>query len=133
MRTRTGKRAAQVLFAYLLGFLSKGDGGRRMAGEDSGSDLHGELKGWIRDWMIEDAGSACSQCQWAVPNPVLKRPIFAIDHKDGNWQNNARGNLVVLCYNCHTLTPTFGSLNRGKKSGQRPGTILRNLERSAVR
>jgi hypothetical protein len=102
-----------------------------LAGDDLGSTAKGELKSWVRLWMIEDSGNACSLCGWSVPNPVINRPILAIDHIDGNWQNNTRDNLRVLCYNCHTLTPTFGSLNRGNTSGQRPNVVLSNLKRAA--
>ena len=73
----------------------------------------GVLPEWARNYLLDLAGNKCSKCSWAVPNPKLGRPILTIEHKDGNWLNNRIDNLEVLCYNCHTLTDTFGSLNKG--------------------
>lgn len=81
----------------------------------------GSLLPWARDYLLESVGNMCQDCGWCTPNPVLGRPILTIDHVDGNWQNNSYDNLKVLCYNCHTLTPTFGSLNVGNSPAPRPG------------
>lgn len=89
-------------------------------GDDDGSMVNcGHLSATIRRFLLDEAGWACSLCGWSVPNPVTKKPILAIDHIDGNWRNNRRDNLIVLCYNCHTLTPTFNSLNAGNGAGFR--------------
>lgn len=37
-----------------------------------------------------------------------------IDHIDGDYKNCRPENLRILCPNCHSLTPTFGALNKGK-------------------
>lgn len=86
----------------------------------------GLLSRWAREYLIDLAGNECSECAWGTPNPVLGRPILTIDHIDGNWKNNKFDNLKVLCYNCHTLTPTFGNLNRGSESGTRPNSDKRH-------
>jgi hypothetical protein len=88
----------------------------------------GSLSSWAKNWLLEEAKWVCTRCGWGEPNPTLGRPILSIDHVDGDWTNNARTNLVVLCYNCHTLTPTFGSLNRGSKSGRRPNAANRKIK-----
>jgi hypothetical protein len=82
-------------------------------GEISGLDKAGKLLVPIREHLISEADHKCTRCQWGKPNPVLGRPILCIHHRDGNNLNASPHNLVVLCYNCQTLTPTFGALNRG--------------------
>ena len=37
-----------------------------------------------------------------------------VDHIDGNSENHREDNLRMLCPNCHSLTNTYKSLNRGK-------------------
>lgn len=48
------------------------------------------------------------------PNPITGKPILTISHIDGNPSNHSPNNLEILCFNCHTLTDSFGSLNKGK-------------------
>lgn len=91
-----------------------------LSGEaDGGYGGTGQLKTLFRKYLIEMAGNKCTRCGWGEPNPVTGKPILCIDHIDGNWKNNSVDNLVVLCYNCHTLTPTFNGLNIGNGAGQR--------------
>lgn len=79
----------------------------------NGCTINMELSKTIRKFLIEEAGNKCSQCNWDKINPVTgKRPLM-IDHIDGNFSNQSRSNLRVLCPCCHSLTPNFGALNRG--------------------
>ncbi|MBA3531585.1 MAG: HNH endonuclease [Ardenticatenales bacterium] len=90
--------------------------------------LAGEETGWIgqfyavsahiRRWMRETYGEKCSQCGWAERNRTSGRIPLTVDHIDGNVENNRPENLKLLCPNCHSLTPTYGSLNRG--NGKHP-------------
>ena len=43
-----------------------------------------------------------------------------VDHIDGSFYNNLAGNLRFLCPNCHSQTPNFAGLGRGKFAGIRP-------------
>lgn len=70
----------------------------------------------IRLFLIEQAGGKCSKCGWAEVNKSTGSVPLQIDHIDGNAFNNNPNNLVVLCPNCHSLTATFGGLNRGKST-----------------
>lgn len=91
-----------------------------ISGEWNGSDVNGQLSKTVRGYLLSEAQYSCSKCGWAIPNPVTGKPILTINHIDGNWKNNGVDNLEVLCYNCHTLTENFGSLNAGSASGRRP-------------
>jgi endogenous inhibitor of DNA gyrase (YacG/DUF329 family) len=78
---------------------------------------NGHMSAKIRNYLLKEAGYKCSKCGWGIPNPIIGKPILTISHIDGNPSNHSCGNLEVLCYNCHTLTETFGGLNRGKGRG----------------
>lgn len=87
-------------------------------GFSDGSTITGLLGGGYRLLLLENCDYTC-RCGWNTPNPVTGKPILTINHIDGDWKNNYIWNLEVLCYNCHTLTPTFGALNVGSPSGRR--------------
>lgn len=74
---------------------------------------HKSISEWIRNFLLEEAEYKCSQCSWSEVNPVTGNHPLQIDHIDGDYENNSRDNLRVLCPNCHSLTPTYGSLNTG--------------------
>ena len=56
----------------------------------------------------------CARCGWSEVNPVIGRSPLEIDHIDGNAYNNVENNLILLCPNCHALTPTYKNLNKGR-------------------
>lgn len=89
---------------------------RWISGEEPASYADGSLTDAARDYLILEAENKCTECGWSRENPKIGKVILSIDHIDGNWRNNFKSNLKVLCFNCHTLTPTFGSLNRGTVS-----------------
>lgn len=68
----------------------------------------------VKRFVKESANFACSECGWGKVHPVTGKVPVHIDHIDGDYTNNSPSNLRVLCPNCHSLTPTYGSLNRGK-------------------
>lgn len=76
----------------------------------------------IKIYLIEQAGFRCASPTCAVPggfaeiNSVTGRCPLEVDHIDGDCYNNKQENLLVVCPNCHALTPTYRALN---KNGQR--------------
>jgi 5-methylcytosine-specific restriction endonuclease McrA len=90
-----------------------------LAGKDIGYRRGFVLKNPIRNYLLRKANYSCSECGWDKKNPITKRPPLEIDHIDGDCTNAKRENLRVLCPNCHSLTPTWKSLNRGKGNKER--------------
>lgn len=89
----------------------------------NGGDINGELCKMYKQYLLEEADNKCTQCGWGEVNAYSGKTTLTIDHIDGDAQNNVKDNLVVLCYNCHTLTPTFNQLNRGRGTRRiLPGT-----------
>ena len=72
-------------------------------------------------YLVEKLGERCARCGWSERNPSTGRIPIEIEHIDGDWKNNRPENLMLLCPNCHALTPTFRALNRGKGRAQRFG------------
>ena len=74
----------------------------------------GELvKIQIRRYLFEKYENKCSKCGWNKINPITGKIPLTVEHIDGNSQNSYEENLTLICPNCHSLTPTYGSLNRG--------------------
>lgn len=71
-------------------------------------------KKWLKLFLIERDGNKCSVCNWSERNPVTGNIPVHIDHIDGNKENNHLNNVRILCPNCHSLTPTYGSIKRDK-------------------
>jgi hypothetical protein len=77
-----------------------------------GSMVNGELSPSIRKFLLAEAKYKCSECGWDKINPTTGVVPLEVDHVDGVSTNNERNNLKVLCPNCHSLTPTYKSLNK---------------------
>jgi hypothetical protein len=55
--------------------------------------------------LIRQRGRECQSC---MLNIWLDKPItLELEHIDGNRFNNSEENLLLLCPNCHSYTPTW--------------------------
>ena len=76
------------------------------------------VSSFIRSYLFEKHGNACSVCGWGKTNPATGRVPLELEHVNGNWMDNSPGNIKLLCPNCHSLTPTYKALNKGR--GRKP-------------
>lgn len=88
--------------------------------EIEGGIKYGYVSHHVRRYLISLHGEQCWQCEWKEVHPVTGNIPIHVDHIDGNCRNNEPNNLRLLCPNCHSLTPTFGALN---KKGRGIGTM----------
>jgi hypothetical protein len=89
-----------------------------------------QLSDIIRNYLITKSDNRCQSCGWSEIHPVTNRVPLQIDHADGNPENNHPSNLRVLCPNCHSLTPHWGNLNKGR--GREARRRLRQSTRAVV-
>lgn len=87
-------------------------------GEEDGNKGRGQVSNYIRRYLFERSNDKCEKCGWSKTNPKTGKIPLTVNHINGNWRDNRPENLELLCPNCHALTPTYGSLNRG--NGRRP-------------
>lgn len=78
----------------------------------------------LRRYLFEKYNSKCSKCGWSEKNQYTGNIPLNIEHIDGNWMNNKEENLDLLCPNCHSLTPTYGGLNKGNGRKDRKKVII---------
>lgn len=67
----------------------------------------------IKRYLISKFGEKCMECEWNLINPFSGKIPIELEHIDGNSENNTIENVKLLCPNCHSLTKTFRSLNKG--------------------
>ena len=73
----------------------------------------------VRNYLISINGAKCMDCGWCEVNPYSNKVPIELEHIDGDSSNNELENLKLLCPNCHSLTPTYKSLKKGKGRHER--------------
>ena len=66
-----------------------------------------------KNYLIDKFGKKCMECGWCKMNSHSGTIPIELEHIDGNSENNDLSNLKLLCPNCHSLTPTYKTLNKG--------------------
>lgn len=72
-----------------------------------------------KHFLIKKYGNKCMRCEWDKINVTTGKVPIQLEHIDGNSDNNELNNLILLCPNCHSLTPTYGSLNKNGRDSKR--------------
>ena len=67
----------------------------------------------IKRYLREKNNDSCQKCKWNEINIYTGSVPLEVDHIDGNYKNNSKDNLRLLCPNCHSLTSTYKALNKG--------------------
>ena len=70
---------------------------------------------FIKRYFLEKNNFKCEECGWGKQNPYTGNVTLELHHIDGDCTNNREENIQLLCPNCHSLTKTFGSLNKESK------------------
>lgn len=87
---------------------------RWKSGQVDGTRYKGEASSiFVRKYLQEKYGNKCCKCGWCEMNIFTEKIPLHIHHIDGNWKNNIEENLELLCPNCHSLTSSYGSMNKG--------------------
>lgn len=84
------------------------------SGEIDGTYDGESMSGNIRRYIKEKYNHKCRICGWAKMNIYSNSVPLHIDHINGDCTDNREENLDLLCPSCHSLTSTYGNLNRGK-------------------
>lgn len=68
---------------------------------------------YIVRYLLIKYDNKCGLCGWNERNVFTAKIPLETHHIDGNHFNNREENLILLCPNCHSLTPTYKGLNKG--------------------
>lgn len=96
-------------------------------GEENGISGTSGISKYIRKFLFEKNNYKCQKCGWGEINPTTNKIPLQVHHIDGNCLNNSKENLELLCPNCHSLTPNYGSTN--KKSTRVDKRLKRHLQK----
>lgn len=87
---------------------------------------------YIKRYLIETRGNRCEVCGWNEIHPITGNVPIQMDHVDGNVLNNRPENLKLLCPNHHSLTSTYGSLNKHSGRASRRKSYLTAAKSSDI-
>ena len=87
------------------------------AGRESGNSKGGRISAYIKRYLREKFNNRCSRCGWNEKHPADGTVPVEVEHIDGDWRNNAEGNLTLLCPSCHSLTSTYRGRNQVSRAG----------------
>jgi len=64
----------------------------------------------LKKYLIEIRGYKCENCKNSVW--MNQKICLTLDHINGDATDNKLENVQLLCWNCHSITPNFGSKNK---------------------
>lgn len=86
---------------------------RWKSGEDDGIRANGTTTDTIKRYLREKYNNSCAKCGWHEFNEYTGKVPLEVHHINGDWSDNREENLILLCPNCHSLTPTYKACNVG--------------------
>jgi hypothetical protein len=84
------------------------------------------ISGSLKSYLREKYHNKCARCGWQEINPITGLVPVEVEHIDGNLENNAEENLILLCPNCHSLTQFYKNLNKGRGRKWRMNKYIKN-------
>ena len=103
-----------------------------LKGEIEGGYDTGHVASWVRRWLHEKYKEACQLCGWSKRHTITGKIPLTVNHIDGNSNNHCVENLELICPNCHSLTSTYGTLNRGNGRTKRQEARERKRDKGNV-
>lgn len=67
---------------------------------------------FIKRYLINEYGEKCMLCGQNKKNTFTNKIPIELHHIDGNFKNNVKDNLQLLCPCCHSLTSTYKNGNK---------------------
>lgn len=87
----------------------------------------GVVKKFVKRYLREKYKDKCCLCGWCKINPYTGKIPLVADHIDGDHRNDTEENLRLICWNCDSIGPTFGALNKGNGRSHRYTDGQRNF------